>query len=165
MTDAAPSAQIGHGEAVPPARASTSNGVNLRRQESDPKRAKFPLAEQAEEANRILTQRYKTCEARAKAGDMTREAADHDIAIVRAIRDTMLLFAEFEDEVRATVAYCLEQRRLAAEAAELRKNDTVKAVLDVVGHDAEVGLPSAEPADDPDQMPFDLPQAEEAEAA
>lgn len=126
----------------------------------DPKRAKFPLAVQAEETNKLLSDRYRKCEARVKSGDMSRDDADRAIAIVRAIRDTFLLFAEFEDEIRATLQHCLRQKEIAAEVAELRKNPAVQSMLAIVGEDADVGLPSAdEPSDEP---PLFNPDAEES---
>ena len=112
---------------------------------TDPKRAKFSLDEQAEEANRILTQRYKTCEARAKSGDMTREAADRDIAIARAIRDTLRLFAEYPDDVRAALMHARKRRKDLAEIerlrAELAQNPAVQAVREHFP-EAEILLPA-----------------------
>lgn len=135
----------------------------------DPKRARFPLAAQADEANRELGLRYRVYAMRVKDGRMTQAEADRGIALMRAIRDTLRLFAAYEDEVRATVAHCIERARIEAEVAELRRDPAVRAVLDVFGHDADVG-PARYAADPdagfaPDPPPFDIPENEEHAAA
>jgi hypothetical protein len=123
--------------------------------EPDPKRAKFPLAEQAEEANRELGLRYRVYSARVAANKMTQAEADRGIALMRAIRDTLRLFARFEDRVRGAVADGIEQERIDAEVEELKQNPAVQAVL-AAFPGAEVSLPEQD-----DELPFDLPEREE----
>jgi hypothetical protein len=106
----------------------------------DPKRAKVSLAEQAEEAHREMASRYRVYSARVAAGKMTQAEADHGIATMRAIRDTLRLFARFEDEIRATLAHFLHLEDIQAEVAALRERPEVQAVLDVF-EGAEVGHP------------------------
>lgn len=124
----------------------------------DPKRARFPLADQAEEAARELKYRYGVYAKRVAEGRMTQAQADRQIALMRAIRDTLLLFGRFEDCVRATVKECLE-------IEELKQNPAVQAVL--AGFpDADVGAPRTQraPAADltSEQPPFDPDAAEAA---
>lgn len=106
----------------------------------DPKRQKFPLREQAEEAHRILGQRYKTCLARVKSGEMSQAEADRQIALVRAIRDTLHAFATYEDETRTLLESLIRIARSKAEVEELRKHPAVGAVL-AAFPDAEVQPP------------------------
>jgi len=140
----------------------------------DATRARFPLAEQAEEAKRELDLRYKVYNARVRDGKMTREAADRGIALMRAIRNTLTLFGRYEDEVRATLQHCLDQDRSAAEfeqrhardKAELEKlqsNPAVKAVCDAFPG-AEVRLPARADAPSAETESYPLnPETEEAE--
>lgn len=100
---------------------------------------KFPLVDQAAEANREIAMRHAVYPGRVKAGKMTQEDADRSLALMRAIRDTLRLFARFEDEVRATVSECLRRERLTREAAEVQDDPAVRAVLE--------GWPGAEISD------------------
>lgn len=163
---------------APIVRAPNSEGVNRQKpNEPDPKRARIPLAEQEKEAHRELGDRYKRYSARVKAGKMTQEAADLGIARMRAIRDTLRLFARFEDEVRATVAHCLKAEDVAAEVEILKQNPAVQAVLAAFpGADVRppedpsrarsaAGIAEGDPdrASKDDPPPFD-PEPEEAAA-
>lgn len=123
----------------------------------DPKRRKFPLAAQADEANRILTDRYRVCSARVKSGDMTQADADDSIALARAMRDTLRLFATYEDEIRAVLEFQRQRALDNAEIDELKKNPAVGAVLSAFP-DSDVALPRR-PA------PADLPQNDEHPSA
>ena len=139
----------------------------------DATRARFPLAEQAEEAKRELDLRYKVYNARVRDGKMTREAADRGIALMRAIRNTLMLFGRYEDEVRATLQHCLDQDRSAAEFEEqlardkaelekLQSNPAVKAVCDAFPG-AEVHLPARDDAPSAETESYPLnPETEEA---
>lgn len=136
--------------------------------EPDPQRRKFPLLEQAEGAHEEMLDRYKRLNARAKAGRITQEQADHGIAIMRAIRDTMRLFAEHEDDIRALLEFKLKRARemaeTAAELEELRKHPAVGLVLEHFP-DAEVGTTrqrAQPPHDDftPEPPPFELETAD-----
>jgi hypothetical protein len=135
----------------------------------DPKRRKFPLADQAEAAAEEMHRKYKRCLARVKAGEMSQEAADDEIAVWRAIRDTMRLFSEHESPIRDLIAYEIRRRREAAEHAaeieEMKKHPAVGAVLNAFP-DADVGLPrEPAPADiTSDPPPFDPDQEEPAAA-
>lgn len=91
---------------------------------------KFVLADQAAEANREIGMRHRVYPARVKAGKMTQAEADQGLALMRAIRDTLRLFARFEGEVRATVFECLRRERLTQEADEVRDDPAVRAVLE-----------------------------------
>lgn len=125
---------------------------------TDPKRARFPLTEQAKEANRELTLRYRVYAARVKAGKMSEAEADRGIALMRCMRDTLTLFAEYEDEMRALLLHLKRRARESEEIEELKRNPAVRAVLEQFP-DSEVGLPGADHSEPP---PFDLPRREEA---
>jgi hypothetical protein len=127
----------------------------------DPKRRKFPLLEQAEAANRELTMRYRVYSQRVKDGKMTQAAMDDGVAVMRAIRDTMRLFAEHEDDIRALLEFKRQRARenaeTAAEIEALRKHPAVGLVLEHFP-DAEVGAPRRPPSQDdftPELPPFD----------
>lgn len=125
---------------------------------TDPKRARFPLSEQAKEASQELAQRYRIYAARVKAGTMSQSEADRGIALMRCMRDTLTLFAEYENEMRALLLHLKRRAREKEEIEDLRRNPAVRAVLEQFP-DSDVGLPIADP---PEQPPFDLPRREEA---
>lgn len=95
----------------------------------DPHRAKIALHEQAAAANRELTRRYKVTSVRVKKGEMTAAEQAHDLSEMRAIRDTLRLFATFENEIRDTLKRCLERRAVEDEVAALTASDSVVAAL------------------------------------
>jgi len=97
---------------------------------SDAAPARVPLAAQAEEAGRELTLRYRVYSARVKAGRMTEAEKEAGIHLMRAIRDTLRLFAGHEDAIRAVIRAGIERKRLLAEAEALREDPAVAAVLD-----------------------------------
>lgn len=103
----------------------------------DPKRRKVPLADLIAVAERELSMRYRVYPGLVKAGKMTQEAADFEIASMRAMRDILRLFAEHEAAVRATLVHEIHCRRMAAEAAALRNHPAVETVLDAFP-DAEI---------------------------
>lgn len=80
---------------------------------ADTPREKISLREQADCARRELTMRYKVYGYRVKDGKMTEAEKAHEIDTMRAIRDTLDLFSEFETEIRATLAACLAKRNAA----------------------------------------------------
>lgn len=130
---------------------------------SDPKRAKFSLSQQADEAHEILTQRYRSCSARVRDGHMSQADADHSIALARAMRDTLRLFTAFEDEVRAVIRMRLDRARENEELDALRQHPGVAAVL-AEFPDADIGLPAAVAPDDftPEPPPFDIAEQDAA---
>ena len=95
-------------------------------------RAKVPLRMQAEAANCELTMRYRVYSQRVKAGKMTEAEKAAGISEMRAIRDTLRLFAEYEDEVRATLQRCLERRAIEDEVAALQESNPEAAAA--IGH-------------------------------
>lgn len=99
--------------------------------------AKVSLREQADEASRELAMRHRVYPGLVKRGKMS--AAESAVAIdrMRAIRDTLRLFAEHEDAIRAALAAAIQRRREAEEIASLSEHPAVQAVLDVFP-DAEV---------------------------
>ena len=101
------------------------------RYDSD-KRQPVPLAEQAEAAHRALAMVYRSCEAKVRRGEMSRAEADREISAFRAMRDTLALFAEFEDAVRHTVRNELARVKFVAELETLRDEPAVAAVLDAI---------------------------------
>lgn len=105
--------------------------------------ARIPLALQAEAAARELTWRYRVYAGRVKAGKMTEAERDREIALMRAIRDTLRLFAEHEDAIRAVVRAGIERKRLIAEAEGLAEVPAVAAVLDAFPGAEIVGISDA----------------------
>jgi len=95
----------------------------------DPLRAKVSLLQQADEASRELTMRYKVYSMRVKAGKMSEAEKAHGISTMRAIRDTLRLFAMFEPEIRDTLKRCLERRAVEDEVAALKASDSVVGAL------------------------------------
>lgn len=103
-------------------------------------RAKVSLREQAEAAGRELTWRYRVYSARVKSSKMTEAEKAREIDLMRAIRDTLRLFADFEDDVRAALRAAIERKRMIEEAEALRDDPTVAAVLDTFPGAAIVGV-------------------------
>ncbi len=73
--------------------------------------AKISLREQADEAHKELKNRHRYYPSQVRAGKMTPAEAEVGFAVMRAIRDTMSLFAEYEIEVRAALRNAIEARR------------------------------------------------------
>lgn len=113
---------------------------------SDPKRVRIPLAEQAAEAQREIAFRHRVYPGSVRNGKLTQAAADQQIAVMRAIRDTLQLFARYEDDVRATLERCLARDRDRAELAEMQRHPLVQTLCNEF--DGEVRPP--DPAREPD---------------
>lgn len=92
---------------------------------------KVSLREQADEAARELAMRHRVYPSLVTRGKMTETEQAVAIARMRAIRDTLRLFAEHEDAIRSALANALKHKRDAAEIAALREHPAVQAVLDV----------------------------------
>lgn len=92
---------------------------------------KVSLREQAKEAQRELEMRHRVYPGLVKRGKMTETEQAVAIARMRAIRDTLRLFADHEDAIRSALGQAIKHSRLSAEADELRQHPAVQAVLDV----------------------------------
>lgn len=90
---------------------------------------KVSLREQAEEAARELTSRYRIYAGRVKRGDMTEAESAVGIARMRAIRNTLRLFAEHEDAMRDALAQAIERKRRDAEIDAVRDHPMVAGAL------------------------------------
>ena len=90
---------------------------------------KVSLREQADEAQRELAMRHRVYPGLVKRGKMTETEQAVAIARMRAIRDTLRLFAEHEDAIRSALATAIQRRKDAAEIDALREHPAVKAVL------------------------------------
>lgn len=100
-------------------------------------RTKVSLREQADEAQRELGMRHRVYPGLVSRGKMTEAESAAAIDRMRAIRDTLRLFAEHEDELRRVLARAIERRAVEAEADALRADPAVGAVL-AAFPDAEV---------------------------
>lgn len=80
-----------------------------------PHAAKVPLRIQADEAQRELAMRHRVYPGLVKRGKMTELEANAAIAVMRAIRNTLRLFAEYEVPVRSAVEKAIEAARRAAD--------------------------------------------------
>jgi hypothetical protein len=76
----------------------------------------IPLRIQAEEAHEELKLRHKVYPGRISKGYMTEAEARVGIDRMRAIRDTLRLFAEYETEVRSALRNAIEARKVLAES-------------------------------------------------
>lgn len=83
--------------------------------------AKVGLREQADEAGREVAMRHRIYPGLVKRGRMTEAEAAVGIARMRAIRDTLRLFAEHEDTVRAALTRAVAARRRQAEISAVRE--------------------------------------------
>jgi hypothetical protein len=92
--------------------------------------AKVSLREQADEAAREVAMRHRVYPGLVKRGRMTEAEAAIGIARMRAIRDTLRLFAEHEGAVRDALARAIAGRRQQAEIDALGDEPAVAAVLD-----------------------------------
>lgn len=89
---------------------------------------KIPLAEQAAYAHSELAFKHRMLPARVKAGTISQKEADRQLTVARAIRDTLNLFAEFEDVVRLAVRHALDARQAQAARDALETHPAVQAV-------------------------------------
>lgn len=79
---------------------------------SEDMRAKISLREQADAAHRELAMRHRVYPGLVKRGKLTEVEAEVGYAEMRAIRDTLRLFAEFEDPLRVWLQQQVATRRL-----------------------------------------------------
>ena len=118
---------------------------------------KVSLREQAEEAQRELARRHRSFSGQVKHGRMTEAEAAVGLSRMRAIRDTLRLFAEHEDAVRAALEQSLRRAHEAQEIEALAGDPLVGAIADAFPG-AEITavreLPDArEPEHDTDPQP------------
>lgn len=107
-------------------------------------RAPIPLSVQAEAAHEELKRRHRTYPMLVKDGKMWEGEAAQGLAVMRAIRDTLLLLAEFEPFVRDALR---DAKRLKAELANAVTDPAVETVLDEFPGAELVGISAAqEPA-------------------
>lgn len=88
------------------------------------------MREQADEAQRELAMRHRVYPGLVKRGKMSEAEMAVAVARMRAIRDTLRLFAEHEDAIRSALGQAIKHSRLSAEADELRQHPAVQAVFD-----------------------------------
>lgn len=86
--------------------------------------AKISLREQADEAHRELVNRHRYYPSQVKSGKMSAQDAEVGYAVMRAIRDTMRLFAEYEPEMRQALKAAIEAHR------EIANSPLAKTVLE-----------------------------------
>jgi hypothetical protein len=114
---------------------------------------KISLREQAEEAGRELTMRYRVYSKRVSSGQMTEAEKARGIGLMRAMRDTLRLFAEHENAIRATLLAEITARRdpgqgeAVGEPASNRRDPTATAgtLADVEQHPAVAAVLDAFP--------------------
>lgn len=95
-----------------------------------PSVGKVSLREQADEAQRELAMRHRVYPGLVKRGKITDAEQATGIARMRAIRDTLRLFADHEDAVRAALAAAIRRDREVKEIDALREHPAVQAVFD-----------------------------------
>lgn len=95
-----------------------------------PAPGKVSLREQAEAAHRELALRHRVYPGLVKREKMTECEAVVELARMRAIRDTLRLFAAHEDAIRAALATAMRRQQELADAEALRGHPDVAAVLD-----------------------------------
>lgn len=91
--------------------------------------AKVSLREQADEAQRELAMRHRVYPGLVKRGKMTEAEQAVAIARMRAIRDTLRLFAEHEEAMRAALATAIRRKAQAAEIEAVREQPIVEELL------------------------------------
>ncbi len=92
---------------------------------------RISLREQAEAAQRELARRHRVFAGLARSGRMSADEAAREIDLMRAIRDTLRLFAAHEGRVRAALVEGLAAERRRRTADELAASEpAVAAVLD-----------------------------------
>mgnify|MGYP003384791470 CR=1 FL=1 len=95
---------------------------------------KVSLREQADEAQRELAMRHRVYPGLVTRGKMSAAESAVAIARMRAIRDTLRLFAEHEDAIRSALGDAIRQRRADAQwAFEACKQDEIEALRDDPG--------------------------------
>ncbi len=97
---------------------------------ADPPRDPVPLRLQADEVQRVLATLHRSYAGQVKHGRMTELEATVSLLRMRAVRDTLRLFAEHEDAVRAALISAIRRQRESAELDALRADPAVGAVLE-----------------------------------
>ncbi|HML28777.1 MAG TPA: hypothetical protein PKE16_08060 [Hyphomicrobium sp.] len=127
---------------------------------SETPRAIVPLRIQADEAHRELTMRHRVYPGQVKRGKMTEAEAQVGYDVMRAIRDTLQLFAEYEDEIRSALRHAIAARRelegdpvaqmiakeLDARAVEVREREDDQDFMEP-GSEGSGGLVGVPPSD------------------
>lgn len=108
---------------------------------------KISLREQAECAQRELAMRHRVYPGRIKNNKMTEAEAAGEIATMRAVRDTLRLFAQHENAIRAALRREIER---AKDIEDLRGHPAVEAVLGAFP-DAEI-VDARRISDPPEQI-------------
>lgn len=105
---------------------------------------RVPLREQADAAHRELAMRHRVYPGLVKRGRMTEAEAAREISLMRAIRDTLRLFAEHESLIREVLSAALRRQRQIAEAEEIAASEpAARAVLDAFPGAVVVPVPEA----------------------
>jgi hypothetical protein len=86
--------------------------------------AKISLREQADEAHRELVMRHRVYPGLVKRGKMSASEAEVGFAVMRAMRDTLRMFAEYEPEIREALKKAIEAHR------EIEQSPLAKTVHD-----------------------------------
>lgn len=129
--------------------------------QDDPKRQHVPLVAQIEAAKKMLHAAYRSTSVRVRDGHLSQRVADLEIATLRGIRDTLLLIAEHEDEIRAVIRAKRQRQRDNDELEQAREHPVVKTVCEAL--DAEVRLPARADAPSAETETYPLnPETEEA---
>ncbi|WP_409560244.1 hypothetical protein [Hyphomicrobium sp. MC8b] len=127
---------------------------------SETPRAIVPLRIQADEAHRELAMRHRVYPGQVKRGKMTEAEAQVGYDVMRAIRDTLRLFAEYETEIRSALRNAIEARRtlesdpvaqsiakeLDARAVEVREREEQFEFMEP-GSEGSGGLVGVPPSD------------------
>lgn len=91
-------------------------------------RAKIPLREQADAAHRELVMRHRVYPGLVRRGRMTEAEAAVEMDLMRAIRDTLRLFAEYEDAVRKAIVDAKRRADFERQLEELEQHPAMAAV-------------------------------------
>lgn len=97
---------------------------------TQPAPSKVSLREQAEAAHRELAWRHRVYPGLVKREKMTESEAEIEIARMRAIRDTLRLFAAHEDAIRSALATAMRRQQEQADVDAVRDHPDVQAVLE-----------------------------------
>lgn len=110
---------------------------------------KVPLREQADCAQRELAMRHKVYPGRIKNGKMTEAEAAVEIDSMRAIRDTLRLFAEHETVVRSALEQAIEARKVADANAD---HPALRALRETFPDAEPAGVRDAGDCDEPPDL-------------
>lgn len=121
---------------------------------------KVSLREQAEEAQRELARRHRSFGGQVKHGRMTESEAAVGLSRMRAIRDTLRLFAEHEDAIRAALEQSLRRAREAQEIEALAADPRVGAIADAFPGAEITAIRDLPPEDERETEPGTDPKPE-----